>query len=148
METGAQALLENLEWSVRPADQHPSKRIVIALAAAAAFGIGYSIFHNPMIPLIGVAAILFSTAEFWLGTKYILTPQSATSKCGLSVTEVAWTSVQRIVDDGERMTLSSVSEKSPLANFRGITLRMDQNQRAAVVAFLKEHCADHAGNLG
>ena len=137
-----------VEWLYRPADADPKKKLGIAIAAGVAGTLGYALFHDLAIAIVGVCVILFATAEFWLGTRFKLTEKSATSKCGLSVTEVQWSDIKHIAVEGQRITLSTVREKSPLAQFRGVSLRMDEATREAVVAYIKEHCAEHAGTLG
>lgn len=121
--------------------------MVFACAALAGLA-GLLLLHSLVFGVIGAGAILASTADYWLGTKYALTSESATSRCGLSVSSMEWKSVRRVIDSGDIILLSPLEEDSRLSEFRGVRLRISDENANVVRQFIKERCGDNAQFLG
>ena len=139
---------ERLEWTVRLADGDDRKRWGVFAAAILAGMAGLTIFRSPVIGGIAAMAILFSTADFWLGTKFVLTETSATSRCGLSVSSMEWSSVRRVIEENDLIILSPLEEESRLSEFRGVRLRIRDEKAEVVRQFIKARCGEHARFLG
>src|SRR4051812_34716888 len=84
-------------WNVRPSDKEPTKKWGILLGAVAIFALGFWLFNNVLLGLLGFAIIVGSTAEFWLGTSYKVDKDSASVRCGFSYSEMRWNEVKRAV---------------------------------------------------
>lgn len=128
-----------MDWRVRLADRDPGKLGVVLGAALLAGGLGFGLFRHPGFALIGAGMVLGATAEFWLGTSYRLTEESASAKCGASLTSIAWADVKRVSITGEAVKLSPLPRPTRMEPFRGVTLRTTPENREAVLAFVARH---------
>ena len=125
--------IDSLSWSVRLSDGAPGKLVGIWAAALAAGVAGWMLFDNLWFALIGFAIILAATAEFWLGVRYRLDANGASSRCGLSVNSVAWQDVRRATVNGNTIRLTPLAEAGRLDPFRGVVLRVGGEMHAQVV---------------
>jgi hypothetical protein len=135
--------VETLTWTVRLSDNAPQKRWVVYGAALFAAIAGYLWTGQPLIGIVGFAIILGSTAEYWLGVRYRVDGNSVARRCGLSVTEIHWENVKRVIVDQNRIKLSPLEEDSRLSEFRGVTLVTTQDNHEAVLAAVEAHRGNH-----
>lgn len=130
--------VERLEWSVSLYENEPVKRFSVIAFALIAGVVGYALFQNFIYAIIGFFAILGSTAEFWLPTRYVLDQKSARSRRGFSVTELEWSDVKRVIVSDDGVKLSPLEESNRLAPFRGVYLRFG-SRRKDVLRTIKEN---------
>lgn len=119
---------EPLTWEVRLGDRDPAKRWVALACAIGAGFVGVVLFKSLVLGLIGFAAILASVPEILFPLKYRLDSDAATVRCGISVTQVAWENVKRVVQTEEGLKLSPLAANSRLEPFRGVYLRFAGNE--------------------
>jgi hypothetical protein len=117
---------ERLEWRVRLGSAHPQKRLVVGAIALGAGFIGLQM-GGPLLGLVGLLAVLVSTAELFLPLSYRLDAEGARVKCGISVTAISWPDVKRLVDMPDGVRLSPLPRPSRLDEFRGVYLRFANN---------------------
>jgi hypothetical protein len=129
---------EAFSWSVRLSDKAPEKRYGVLAAAILAGLIGVFVVGRPLLGLVGFAIILASTAEFWLGVNYRLTPQGASARCGLSLTAMDWEDVKRVLVDDEVVKLSPLAGDGRMDAFRGVSLRTLPENREQVLEYVKD----------
>lgn len=120
---------DELRWSVRLSDEAPQKRWAILAAALVAAAAGWVLFHNFVLPIVGVVAIFASTAEFWLPLHYVLDEKGARCRCGISVTAIEWSDVKRVLISSEYAKLSPLESDSRLSEFRGVKIRFGDLKR-------------------
>lgn len=130
---------ETLTWTVRLAGDSPVKRTAILAVAILAGLIGWFGFGRPLFGVVGMAMILGSTADYWLGSRFTLDAKGATAKTGLSVTAMDWSEVRRVLVKGREVRLSPLALASGLDSFRGVGLVPTEENRAAVMAFIEAH---------
>ncbi|MCH7905411.1 MAG: hypothetical protein IH944_12725 [Armatimonadetes bacterium] len=118
---------DQLEWKICLGDADPKRRIVVLLFALAA-GIVGTLLISFWLGLIGFAAILLSTSEMFLPLSYRLNARTARVKNGLSVTEIAWEDVKRVLPVSDGIKLSPLKNPSRLDAFRGVYLRFADNE--------------------
>ena len=134
--------MEALTWRSRPADEHPQKLWVIAVVAVVALFLGYALFRNVLLGLLGFAIILGSTAEFWLGSHYRLDEKGVSARVGLSTTSMAWEDVKRVLEEADGVKLSPLAEPGRLDPFRGVKLRFGTELREKVYDSIRRYCSD------
>jgi hypothetical protein len=133
---------EEIRWNVRPGSEQPGKLAVVFVAAVSSAAIGYLLTNAVALAIAGFGLILGATAEFWLGTSFRLTAKFAQSRCGLSLTELAWSDVKRVIVTGSRVKLSPLENSSRLDAFRGVTLKTTRENEAAVVDYVRRHVSE------
>lgn len=133
---------EALIWQVRLYQHEPGKRLTVLLAAAIAGWLGFILLNNLIVALIGFAAILAATAEFWLPLHYKLDENRASVRCGFSVTAIEWSDVKRIVMASDGWKLSPLSMEGRLSPFRGVFVRFDGNGDA-VTAIIRQRVQEN-----
>jgi len=119
---------ESYAWEVRLWRQSPSKLSGIFAAAVIAGAFGYLLFHSVALTMIGFLVVVGSTTEFWLPQKLKLDRNSASLRCGISVTSIQWRDVKRVIEDGAGVRLTPLSEDNRLSPFRGVYLRFANNR--------------------
>ena len=128
---------ESLRWEVRLGDGAGGKRFVVA-AVATFVGVGATALSlNWITGLVAVAVIFASTTELFLPIRYSLDRNGATSRCGMSVNQIEWERVQRMIETDDGIKLSPFSAPSRLEAFRGVYLRFAGN-RDEILAKLRE----------
>ena len=118
---------DQLEWKVSLGDANPKRRIVV-IGFAFVAGIVGTLLLSFWIGVIGFIAILLSTMELFLPLSYRLTARAARVKNGLSVTEIAWEDVKRVLPVSDGVKLSPLKNPSRLDAFRGVYLRYSNNE--------------------
>lgn len=126
--------VEGMSWSVRPWQKNPQKLIVVFAIAIIAGYAGIAIFHQLLMGILGAAMILGATAEYWLGSRFELSAKGAKSQTGLSITELAWPDVKRILINESKVQLSPLEKESRLDAFRGVFLSFDEGNREAILS--------------
>lgn len=124
----------------------PGKRALVGSLAVVAGVFGLVFLHNIVASLVGAGAVLLSTAELFLPVKCRLDGSGAQSKCGLSVQEIKWGDVRRVVEDDGGVKLSPLAEASRIAPFRGVYLRFSGNSEA-VLGTIRAFREGHAESL-
>lgn len=144
--TGAEP--EPLEWSVRLGEGQAAKQAAVVFVALFVGVFGFAFLRNVLASLVGIVAVLLSTAELFLPVKFRLDAQGAKRQCGLSVVEVKWADIRSQVETEEGIKLSTVKEGSKLEPFRGVYLRFSGNRDAVLgkIRALQEIHADSVGH--
>ncbi len=127
-----------LSWSVHLITRQPKRPAQLGAVLLAVFVLGLCVFHSFWLSLAPVLALLFSLSEFILPVRYILTPQSATVRHGLTSLEIQWPDVRHayLTDDG--IKLSPLNTKnSRFESLRGVFLRFDDHNHEAVIAAVR-----------
>lgn len=132
--------MEPLTWRSRPADKDPQKLWVIGVVAVVALVLGFALFRNVLLGLLGFAIILGSTAEFWLGSLYRLDEKGVSARVGLSTTSMAWEDVKRVLEEADGVKLSPLAEPGRLDPFRGVKLRFGTELREKVYDTIRRYC--------
>ncbi len=114
---------EAFRWTVRLSDKDPSKRWGVFVAALIAFGLGVLLFKNVLFGVLGLAIILGTTAEYWLGSSFKLDSKSASARVFLSLTSLDWTDVKRAIASDQGIQLSPLESAGRMDTFRGVFLR-------------------------
>ena len=117
-----------MEWEIRLWENEPNRRYGILFAAALAALLGWWMFQNPLMPVIGFLAIILSTAEYWLPIRFVVNEECATRRLGLSVTQLDFCQVKRVERSPDGIRLSPLALPSRLDAFRGVFLRTKSNQ--------------------
>lgn len=138
---------EPLVWKDVPMKRDPKKGWIILSVALGALAFGIWTFQSGMLGLIGFAIIVLTTAEFWLGVRYEINSVGAKRKVGVSVTEMTWDAVKRIVWSDDSVLLSPLSQDGRLGPFRGVCLRFPAADRPRVLEALKIHGGEHVRGL-
>jgi hypothetical protein len=129
---------ESISWSVRLSDKEPQKLWVVFLAAIFAGLAGIYFLHSPVLGIVGFLAILGTSAEFWLGSKYRLDNEQASARCGISISSIEWKNVRRVIVGQEGIKLSPLEESGRLGPFRGVMLRIqDEATKTKVLDWIK-----------
>jgi hypothetical protein len=136
-----------LVWAAPVPEARRRKRWAVLLVAAAVFLIGTLAYGHIWLGLFGAMAILGSTNEVLFTARYRLDAKSARSRVGLSVNEIAWPSVRRVIPDAEGVRLSPLPKESRLDAFRGVYLRFAGN-REEVMARIEQSVIENATILG
>lgn len=137
-----------LEWVAPVPERLMAKRWVVVAAACGVVLVGWALFGQLWLGLFGGLAIIGSTHEVLFDARYRLDAQGARARVGLSVNEIAWANVRRVISGEEGVKLSPLSgEGSRLAPFRGVYLRFAGN-RDAVMAHIELAVGEDAGVLG
>ncbi|HRK21559.1 MAG TPA: hypothetical protein PLX06_07115 [Fimbriimonadaceae bacterium] len=119
--------IDPLVWQIQLYAKEPAKRLVVILAAAIAGWLGFVLLGNLIAALLGLAAVLGATAEFWLPLHYKLDQNRASVRCGLSVTAIEWSDVKRIVMADDGWKFSPLAVEGRLSPFRGVFLRFGED---------------------
>lgn len=129
---------ETLEWTVRLWEQAPQKRWAVVVVGLAGAAIGYAMFANFLVALAAFVCIAASSSEYVFPLHYRLTPTVARVRCGISVTEIEWKAVKRVIEGSNGVKLSPLEQDSRLAPFRGVYLRY-ANNREAILEYVKRY---------
>jgi len=118
------------------------------LAALITVIIGTLFFHELLLGVIGALLVLGSTADFWQTTCYRLDAKVAQAKCGLSITEIEWNRVKRVILLGNSIRLSPLAETSRMETFRGVLLRAPRAEIQNLLAEIQKRCDKDVRILG
>lgn len=83
--------------------------------------------------------ILGATADYWLGSRFELNAKGASVKTGPSLTAMEWGEVKRVLERGREIRLSPLPHASKLDEFRGVGLITTQENRSAVLSYVRSH---------
>lgn len=119
---------DQLEWKIHLGDANRKRRVIVIGFALTAGIVGTLLFQSVWLGLIGFVAILLSTSEMFLPLSYRLDARTARVKNGLSVTEIAWDDVKRVLPVSDGIKLSPLKNPSRLDAFRGVYLRYADNE--------------------
>ncbi|MCW5942963.1 MAG: hypothetical protein KIS66_12070 [Fimbriimonadaceae bacterium] len=119
---------------------------MIALAVVAG-AFGAVLTGQPLLGLLGTLVVLGSTQEFLLPLHYRLSSSVARVRCGISVTEIEWSKVRRVLVDEAEAKLSPLESETRTAPFRGVTLRFAGNADQ-VLSAVRERVPSDARFLG
>lgn len=134
---------DELTWTVRLYDANPSKRWVVIATAIIAGAIGAVLTGLPLLGALGTLVVLGSTQEYLLPLHYRLTASVARVRCGVSVTEIEWGKVRRVLVDTVAAKLSPLESDTRTAPFRGVILRFAGNADQVLTA-IKERVPSDA----
>jgi hypothetical protein len=123
-----------MKWDVKLWERNPKKLYAILGYCLFAGILGALLFRGFVFPLVGFAAILIATAEYWLPQNYKIDEAGASSRNGFAVTSISWSDVKRVTEDGEGVKLSPLEKDTPLSPFRGVYLRFRSNRQEVISA--------------
>lgn len=126
-----------LHWEVRPGEKDPKKRGVILIVAAFAGALAALISMNWLMAIVAISVILASTTEMFFPIRFSVDRNGATSRCGMSVVQIEWDKVKRVIETNDGIKLSPFDSPSRLEAFRGVYLRFAGN-RDEILAKLRE----------
>lgn len=132
---------ESLEWEVRLGAHQPHRLLTVVFLALVAGTLGIALLGHWVFGVIGVLAILLSTAELFLSQHYSIDETGARRRIGLSVTEILWPNVKRVQLEPGGVKLSPLDSESRLEPFRGVYLRFSGN-REEVLAKIRQFWRD------
>ncbi len=138
---------DELSWSIRPGAENPSKVVVVFVIALSAGVLVTAVTKSPLLGLIGTAAVLGSTAEFWLGTTFRLGKLEATRRCGLSLFGIRWEDVKLVRLQGSEIRLSPLTEEGKWSEFRGVRIRTLPQNREQALSLIKAKVGADVGFL-
>jgi hypothetical protein len=137
-----------LEWKWCPADADPSKRIIIFGIAATLAGVVYVWGQNAAYSLLAIAAVLFSTSEYWKGMKFRLGDEFAESGVFVIGNQMRWSDVKTVTLGTDRIKLSPLPKSQQQNAFRGLSLRFSESERERVTEFVLSRIPEDAEQLG
>lgn len=127
-----------LSWTVHLIARQPKRPAQIGAVLLGVFVFSLCLFHSIWLSLAPVLALLFSLSEFVFPVRYILTPQSAAVRHGLTSLEIKWPDVRHAYLTGDGIKLSPLRAKnSRFESLRGVFLRFDDHNRDAVIAAVR-----------
>lgn len=138
---------ETLTWQVRQWEKEPHKRYGVLACACFAGLVGWFMFQNLVMVVIGIAAIAGATTDFWLPIRYQLGRTRASQKCGFSTSAIDWDAVKRVIVCEDGVKLSPLVQSGRMSPFRGIYLRYDSN-RESVLEYIKESVGEECSIFG
>ena len=122
-----------LTWSVHLAREHPAKLVCSLLVAAGAAMAGYWVI-GPLGSVAVASAMLGSLAEFVFPVVYRITPEGASARTLIKVSEIRWENVRRCYVDAGGVKLSPLDRATRLEAFRGVYLRFGNNDDSVIKA--------------
>lgn len=125
------------EWSITLRRKNPQKFWVVLVIALFAGLLGLFLLKSLVMGVIGVGAILLSTADFWMPVRYRIDDNEVSAKVGLSTTALAWSDVKRVLTSEMGVKLTPLEKDSSLSPFRGVFLRFDGNKKDVLNAITK-----------
>jgi hypothetical protein len=134
--------VESVSWHVRLSDSEPHKRYIVLAAASLVGLLGIFVLQRPLMGMLGFAIILASTAEAWLGVKFTVDSTGARRRCGLSVSEMRWEDVKRVIVEGNLVKLSPLEKANRLDPFRGVILETTPDTHERVLDAIRTHCGE------
>jgi hypothetical protein len=135
--------VEPMEWTIRLWERAPSKRYVVIAVSIGSALIGLAMFHNIIMAAIAFVCVAATCAEFIFPLQFRLTDKTARVRCAISVTEIEWSAVKRVIEGSDGVKLSPLTRDSRLAPFRGVYLRYASN-REAVLDYVKQFGGESA----
>ncbi|MEQ1936469.1 MAG: hypothetical protein ABL962_21660, partial [Fimbriimonadaceae bacterium] len=81
---------DTFQWTVRLWVHEPKKLGVILMVAILAATLGWMLLQAPVGVILGFLFVGGSTGDFWMPVHFKLDSESASRRCGLSVTSMAW----------------------------------------------------------
>lgn len=135
-------LMEPLTWKVQPWRSSPKKLMTIFAVAVLAGVTGAVFLRQFWLGAAGVAIVLGSTAEYWMGSRYKVNEKSAEARTGMSFYQMEWGEVRRVIVSQDNLRLSPLKEAGRLDPFRGVVLKFADNNREVVLRVVRERCAD------
>lgn len=138
---------ESLKWRIYLAKREPKKALLVVIVSLVA-GFGGAVFTGSFLMfIVGTLVVFLGTADFMLPVSFEVGVKGAKSRCGLSVTEISWEKVKRVIQGEDGIKLSPLEEPSRLSAFRGVYLRTDGNQQEILerISYWREKYASDVG---
>jgi hypothetical protein len=129
-------------WSVVPRNAEPKKMIGIFLFGLVVIGLALVLTRQILFAIFGVCVIAFSTAEFWLGTRYILDEECARARVAFSGSEIKWSDVKSVNLGQSSIYLSPFAEEHRLDVFRGVKLNLTNADRDQVIELIRKRVGE------
>ncbi len=80
----------------------------------------------------------------WLGSSYRVDAKGAQSKVGPSVAAIEWPDVKRVLTGPHSIRLSPLEKSGKTDAFRGVLLRTQAENHAAVLEFVAANCPEES----
>ena len=136
-----------MNWTIRKSDEDKKKlrELKFILAGGTISAIVLAIgFKSIVFPLLGLVVLFVSTAEFFLGKKFVLSENNA--KAGPN--EIAWPSVKSVHISSDMIYLSPFEAESKLDAFRGVKLNIHNVSKESVLDYVRQHVGKDVRFLG
>ena len=134
-----------LSWSVHLLAHQPKRPVQIGAILLTVFALSLCVFRSFWLGLLPALALLFSLSEFIFPVRYTLTEQSASVRYGLTSLEIRWADVRHAYLTEEGIKLSPLATRnSRFEPLRGVFLRFDDRNRAAVIAAVQRFRQGHS----
>ena len=136
-----------MNWTIRKSDEDKKKFrelkfvLVGGTISAIVFAIG---FRSIVFPILGLAVLFLSTAEFFLGRKYML--NESVAKSGQN--EITWPLVKSVHVADDLIYLSPFDAESKLDAFRGVKLNIQNVSKESVLEYVRQHVGKDVRFLG
>ena len=130
------AVRETLSWSVSPRKLENSKVSIVVAVAVLTGVVAYFLSHNVVLGILGIVAVLGSTAEFWVGSHFKLTKADISSRKGWNFQGMRWDEVRTVAIFNDSLKLSPFDKESRLESIRGITLTFPEELREQVIEYV------------
>jgi hypothetical protein len=122
-----------LEWRIHLAAQKPLRAALIVSTLSLALIFGLLFVKIPLLVLITCFALFSSVAEFLLPIHYRLTTHGAYSRSLFNLSFIEWKRVKKVYMGTDGIKLSPLARRTRLENFRGVKLRVTENNRDQVL---------------
>jgi hypothetical protein len=137
-----------MTWKVIPRETQPQKMLVIGLIAVGVVALALIVTRQPVLALLGLSVIVASTAEFWMGTTYILGEKSVEAKVAFSGSQISWDDVKSVKMTLSHIYLSPFTDEHRLDAFRGVKLNLTNANRDQVIELIRERVGKDVRFLG
>jgi hypothetical protein len=89
--------------------------------------------------LLGFAMILASTADYWLGSHFMVDPKGVRARVGISLTAMEWKDVKRVTIEPHAIKLSPLESGNRMDVFRGVVLRTKPDLKVQVLDLIRTY---------
>ena len=115
---------EPLVWALPGIARTPVRTgtLIALVPLTAAAGLVFT--RQPLFLLLGPAFLAPVLSRYFLRPSYRLTSESARASWGTAQTEIRWSDVRRVTDDGRTIHLSPLAGDDLRQRFRGVELRL------------------------
>jgi hypothetical protein len=136
-----------MNWTIRKSDEDKAKfeKLKMVLVLAFALALVYAILQKTIVlPILGLLVLFVSTAEFFLGKKFMLSETSARA----GANEITWPSVKSVHVQENLIYLSPFGGESKLDAFRGVKLIIQNVSKESVLEYVRKHVGKDVQFLG
>lgn len=135
---------ERLCWTARPG-RHAPARMALALAAIiATFTLALFAFGHPIPALGACLALAGALVEAVLPVHHRVDAGGAFTRCGWQMRSIGWDAVRSVRQGPDGLHISPLPASSRLSRVRGVTLRYEGANAAAVADMVRRYWRDRS----